>query len=118
MVILIIIIADWLLLIFGQTYSDNGTTLLRLVILSIIPWGINYLYISIARVRKRVVGVIKVAGASSIISLGMGYFLMLKMGLVGVGIGYLAGQSIVAIGVMVSLWQDYHSRPKRTSTKR
>ena len=117
-IILVIIIADWLLLLFGQTYSDNGTTLLRLAILSVIPWGINYLYISIARVRKSVGDVIKVAGASTIISLGLSYFLALKMSLVGVGIGYLAGQSIVAIAVVFSMWRDYHSRPERTIIKR
>ncbi len=113
-ILLVLIIATWLLLLFGQSYSDNGALLLRLAALSVIPWGINYLYISIARVRKTVVDVIKVAGASTLLSLGLSYFLALKMSLVGVGIGYLAGQSIVAIAVVVSLWRDYHSRPERT----
>jgi len=106
-IVLVIIIADWLLLLFGQAYSDNSTTLLRLAILSVVPWGINYLYISIARVRKNVWDVIKVAGASTIISLGLSYFLMLKMDLTGVGIGYLAGQSIVAAFATTSLWREF-----------
>lgn len=115
MILFIIIIADWLLLLFGQNYSDNGATLLRFAVLSIIPWGINYLYISIARARKNVASVIKVAGASTVTSLGLSYILALKMSLVGVGIGYLAGQSIVAIVVAFSIWKAYHSRPKRMS---
>jgi O-antigen/teichoic acid export membrane protein len=110
--LLIWLIADKLLLLFGQAYSDNGALLLRIVVLSVIPWSINYLYISIGRVRKDVSGVIKVAGASSGLSLGLSYFMMLEMSLTGVGVGYLAGQSIVAIVIAFHLWQGYHSRAK------
>jgi O-antigen/teichoic acid export membrane protein len=116
-VLLIVIIAPEFLLLFGKSYSDNGTVLLRMVALSIIPWGINYLYISIARVRKGVSGVIIVSGVSTGLSVGLSYFLMLKMGLTGVGIGYMAGQSIVAIVVAIYLWRSYHPQSEVTSKR-
>jgi len=113
--LLILMIAGKLLLLFGQTYSDSGALLLRILALSVIPWGINYLYVSIARVTKNVSGVIKVAGLSTGFSLGLSYFLMLKMSLAGVGIGYIAGQSIVAIAVVIYLRRGYSFQPQISS---
>jgi O-antigen/teichoic acid export membrane protein len=106
-ILFILIIADKLLLLFGQAYSDNSSLMLRIVLLSIFPYSINYLYISIARVTKNISCIIKVTTVLTSLSLGLSYFLMLNMGLIGVGIGYLAGQSIVAIAVVIFLWRDY-----------
>jgi O-antigen/teichoic acid export membrane protein len=105
----ILITADKLLLLFGQTYSGNSSLLLRIVLLSIFPYSINYLYISIARVTKSIGNIIKVTAMLISLSLGLSYFLMLKMSLIGVGIGYLAGQSIVATVVAIILWRNYKS---------
>jgi len=110
--LLILIIAEKLLLLFGQAYADNATLLLRIVVVAVIPWGINYLYVSIEKVRKNIKGIITVTAAATGLSLGLSYFLMLKMGLVGVGIGYIAGQTIVAIVVVIYLWRRYHPRAK------
>lgn len=106
------IIADKLLLLFGQAYSDNSSLLLFIVLLSIFPYSINYLYISIARVTKNTSSIIKVTIMLTSLSLGLSYLLMLDMGLIGVGIGYLGGQSIVAIGVAIFLWRDYRFSAK------
>ena len=110
--LLILIIAEKLLLLFGQAYADNAALLLRIVVVAVIPWGINYLYVSIERVRKNIKGIITVTAVATCLSLGLSYFLMLKMGLVGVGIGYAAGQTIVAIAVVIHLWRRYHPRIK------
>jgi len=108
--LLILIIAEKLLLLFGQAYADNAALLLRIVVVAVIPWGINYLYVSIERVRKNIKGIITVAAVATCLSLGLSCFLMLEMGLVGVGIGYAAGQTIVAIAVVIHLWRRYHPR--------
>lgn len=109
--LLILIIAEKLLLLFGQAYSDNAALLLRIVVVAVIPWGVNYLYVSIERVRKNIKGIIAVAAVATCLSLGLSYLLMLRMGLIGVGIGYVAGQTIVAIAVVIHLWRRY-SRAK------
>jgi len=105
--LLILIIAEKLLLLFGQAYADNAGLLLRIVIVSVIPWGINYLYLSIERVRKNIKGIITVTAVATCLSLGLSYLLMLRMGLIGVGIGYVAGQTIAAIAVVIHLWRRY-----------
>lgn len=102
-IIVIVLIAGKLLLIFGRTYSNEGTFLLQITALSIIPWGFNYLYISIARFEKQVGGVIKLAGLSTILSLILSYIFITYFGLIGAGIGYLAGQGISAIVVIILL---------------
>ena len=108
LILLVLIIAGKLLLLFGEAYSDNAALLLRILAVAVIPWGINYLYVSIERVRKNIKGIITVAAAATCLSLGLSYLLMLKMGLIGVGIGYAAGQTVVAIAVVIHLWRRYH----------
>jgi O-antigen/teichoic acid export membrane protein len=109
-VLVIAAIGDKILLIFGESYSENGTILLRIMIFSVIPWSISYIYISIERVRKKVSGIIKVSSALACLSLGLGYLLMLKMGIVGMGIGYLVGQSAVAMSIVLVLFRKRRSR--------
>jgi len=104
--ILIFVLADKILMIFGQAYADNCSLLLRIVSLSTIPYAINYLYISICRVTKNISNIIKITAVLTSLSLGLSYFLMLKISLVGVGIGYLAGQTIVATIVAIVLLRD------------
>ncbi len=108
--IVIWIIADKLLLLFGEAYAENAALLLRVVTLAVIPWGVNYLYVSVERIRKNTRGIVTLTAAATCLSLGLSYILMLKMGLVGAGIGYAAGQSIVAVAVAIVLWRRYRSR--------
>ncbi|MFC1947587.1 lipopolysaccharide biosynthesis protein [Chloroflexota bacterium] len=107
--LIIVVIANLILLLFGQEYSENGTLLLRILALSIIPWGINYIYIGIARVKKNIKGLIIIPAIASSLSLGLGYVLMVQIGLVGVGLGYLAGQGAVALPVLLNLWRSRNS---------
>ena len=107
--LIIVTIAGLILLLFGQEYSENGTLLLRILALSIIPWGINYIYIGIARVKKNIKGLIIIPAIASSLSLGLGYVLMVQIGLVGVGLGYLAGQGVVALPVLLNLWRSRNS---------
>jgi O-antigen/teichoic acid export membrane protein len=74
-----------------------------MIAVAIIPWGINYMYISIARFEKRTRDVIIIAGISTVLSLGLSFGLLLKMGMIGVGIGYLVGQFISMLAVVVPI---------------
>ena len=111
-ILVVLVIADKVLLLFGQAYSQNGALLLRIIAVSIIPYSVNYLYITIARVKMDISGVIKVSAAIPCLTLGLCYFLMLNMGLPGIGLGWLAGQSIVATPVAAHLLWRYYSLPK------
>ncbi len=109
LIVVVLVFSEKLLLLFGQAYSENSATLLRVVVAATIPWGFNYLYISIERVRKNTRGIITVTAAATCLSLALSYILMRSAGLVGVGLGYAAGQTAVAIAVGVYMWRRYRS---------
>lgn len=107
--------AEWILRIFGEDYSKNGTIVMKLMILSCVPWGINYLYISIERINKKSKGIIAITATSSVLVLIFCYVLMLKYGLIGLGIGYLIGQTVVGIFVGIHIWHKYFTHNVRES---
>ncbi|UCF08772.1 MAG: hypothetical protein JSW28_03520, partial [Thermoplasmata archaeon] len=84
-------------------YSSNATTLLQLLILSAIPLSINTAYITNLRVKKKIRGIVIIYGFIAGLTLGISYYLMIDWGLTGVGLGWLMGHSLVAIGVIVKL---------------
>jgi O-antigen/teichoic acid export membrane protein len=96
-IIIVVIFAKYFLLLFGKSYSTEATSILRILVISIIPWGINYLYVSIARSSGQVRGLLIISGLSAVLSLILSYAFILKFDLLGIGIGYLAGQSICAL---------------------
>jgi O-antigen/teichoic acid export membrane protein len=71
--------------------------MLRIISLAVIPWSMNYMYITIGRIRKSIKGIIIASVAMASLTLGLGYVLMMRMGLVGAGIGWFLGQTIIAI---------------------
>ena len=103
--ILMILLASFILSIFGSTYSEQGTSLVRILALSTIPWGIIYLFITVERYKKSSLSIIFATLASAVLSIGLSYLLMSTWGLIGLGIGYLAGQTIVAIIVGILMWK-------------
>jgi len=106
-ILIVELFAGKILLAFGQSYSIEGSSLLRIFALSSIPWGINYLYISIARFKKQTGGIIKLAGLSTFLSLLISFVLITRVGLIGSGIGCLAGQSVSSIIVLFILKKEF-----------
>jgi len=109
-ILLIFAIGDKLLLLFGQSYSQSATTLLWLLALSALPLTINYIFLSIKRVQNDIRGIIVLSVFIAGMTLGLSYFLMGEMGILGVGVGWTVGQTIVAIVVgsmfSIKLWRS------------
>ncbi len=111
-IVVLLVLGDKLLLFFGRSYSESGATLLRILAVSAIPVSINCICLSVMRVRKNTKGVILVSAFIASLALGSGYILMLKVGLSGVGVGWIAAQTLVAIIVVLVL---SHRRHRLTS---
>ncbi len=94
--------APWILGLFGPDYAREGTPLLRLLPLAIIPNVFVSLYISIARVQSRMKSIMAVQGIICILSLGMSYLLLKPYGITGIGIAWLTTQSIMAMLLYVT----------------
>jgi O-antigen/teichoic acid export membrane protein len=99
-VILVLVLADKFLLMFGPEYSRNAATLLRLLAVSALPLAINSLYFGTKRVEKNMRVVILLIVLAGAITLGLSYLLMPSKGISGVGIAWLVGQSCVTLVIV------------------
>lgn len=96
-VALMILGAPYILRIFGSDYALEGTTLLRLLLLSAIPNIVNALYISIARVQRRLWALVTVLAILCTLVLALSYILLRLYGIIGVGLAWLISQTLVAV---------------------
>jgi Na+-driven multidrug efflux pump len=71
----------------------------------------NYLYITVGRVKKTTGKILVASLAMSTLSLGLSALLMTmtRMGLTGVALGWLAGQSVVALVLTVPILRQTRS---------
>lgn len=95
-VLVIMIGADWLLLIFGKNYAEYGAGLLRLLALSALPNAIISLYTSIARVERKVLNIAIVLTSQCVLAIILTLTWLEQFGLVGVGMAWLTSQTAVA----------------------
>ncbi len=98
-VIILIIGAPYILRLFGQDYSTEGTTVFRLLCLSAIPNIVINLYLSIARVQRRISKIILVQVVLSMFLLSLSYILLEAQGITGIGIAMLVSQTVIAIAL-------------------
>ena len=101
---LIFLFGDKLLLLFGGEYSRNSLHLLWLLSLSSIPLAVNEIYVVLKRVQLAIRPMLYLYLAITALTLGLSYPLIAEIGLTGVGIGWVAGQGVVALvvgGMMV-----------------
>lgn len=88
--------APYILRIFGPSYAAEGTTLLRLLSLSAIPNIVQALYVSIARVQRRMAAIVIILGVFCALVLVLSYLLLRLYGITGVGVAWLVSQTIIA----------------------
>ncbi len=96
-VAVILIFAPLILRLFGEEYAVEGVTLLRLLCLSAIPNMVVSIYTSIVRVQRRVFPLFVSLTLPYILVICFSFLLMKPYGIIGVGIAWLAGQSLFAM---------------------
>jgi O-antigen/teichoic acid export membrane protein len=99
-VLVLVLAAPIILRLFGDRYALEGATDLRLVALSSLPYAVVSLSVSELRVRRRVLAVFCVLAAGAVLVLSLSYGLLEVMGINGVGLGWLIGESILAAAVL------------------
>jgi O-antigen/teichoic acid export membrane protein len=95
-----ILLGGWFLHFFGPSYAEYGTGVMRYLALAVLPQCVNVLFITVNQVQKRVHLIITQTGALSVLSLGLGYLLLVKYGLNGLGMAYVLAQFLVAAVVI------------------
>lgn len=77
-ILVIILIGDKLLLLFGGDYSEHGTRLLQIFAISALFLGINVVYMTVLRLEKKVTEVIAISGFLALGILSLTYGLLLS----------------------------------------
>jgi O-antigen/teichoic acid export membrane protein len=95
--VLMMIAGDKLLLVFGRSYSSEATGLSRWVAAAALPASLTYVYLAVQRVRKRMKAMVAVSWSVCLVTLGLSYFLVPKIGITGPGIGMLCGYGVGAL---------------------
>lgn len=88
-------------------YAEKGLWLLRLLSLSGVPIAINTIYVTYQRMQRRLAPVVGVYGFVAVFTIGVGWALLRRMELAGIGLAWLASNSaaaLVAGGLMTSGW--------------
>jgi O-antigen/teichoic acid export membrane protein len=96
--------AGLILSIFGAHYAATGTTLLALAALSAVPNVIVTAALFGARVQQRRGVLIGVPAVIAVLVIPPALVLMPTLGLAGVGVALLVGQSVVAAAILVRYW--------------
>jgi O-antigen/teichoic acid export membrane protein len=100
MIILVLLIGDKILLILGENYTNNAKNTLYILVLSCLPYTFNRMYTTLKKIEKSMDIVMFVNAITTIIGLASGYFFINSMGLVGIAVGWMLGQSIVTVGII------------------
>lgn len=91
----IFIFDEKLLLLFGHEYSESCAELLRILAISSILMVTNVIYIAKVNVEKRIDMLLLLTIIGSGTTLTASYILLTKMGLIGIGYGWMVGQGAI-----------------------
>lgn len=92
---------DYILLVFGKQYSTEGIMLLRLLSLSGIFVGANYIFGTLLTIYQHMRLLIAINTVGSITLLG-GSYLLLSQGIVGIGYATLLTQAVLLLLYIIS----------------
>jgi O-antigen/teichoic acid export membrane protein len=101
--LIIFFFGDKILLLFGKSYSKSSMQILQILALSSIPFAISRVYVTIKRVQLKMVPVLVVYASSAIFSLALSLILLPRMGLRGLGIGWLVTQTVIAVVLVIKI---------------
>ena len=94
---------DYVLGLFGQAYVN--LSLLRLLLLSVVPFTINSIYFVVLRVQRRLKQIIMFSALIAISILTLASTLVRAMGAEGLAMGWLLGHCLAAIVVsIIAVW--------------
>jgi O-antigen/teichoic acid export membrane protein len=102
LVIVIVTFAPLILEVFGKRYSDEGAMLLRLLALGVLPNGVNSVCLGVARARRQLLVLFGIQAAEAVSFVALAVVFLPALGIAGVGVAFLVGQSAVALVVFVT----------------
>ncbi|MFI8514761.1 lipopolysaccharide biosynthesis protein [Streptomyces sp. NPDC085460] len=102
-VLVLVVFAPLILAPFGQGYTDNGSTVLRLLAAGALPRVAVELYIGVLRVQGRTGMLAAVQGGMCVLVLGSATVLLGPYGISGAGMAVLGGMTVMAVACVPGL---------------
>jgi len=112
-IVLVYFFGKYVLLIFGEEYSENSFGLFMILAISSIPYTINILYISVKRIQQRLNSVVLMHSFLGLFSIVLSIFFAKWMGVIGVGISWLLVNCIASLFVWRELFNYQDLQPKK-----
>ena len=95
-ILITVFFGQYILLAFGKEYSTEGFRFLQIIALSGVFVGVNAVFGKILQIKKRVKEIIMINIFGAIVLIGLVYLLMDK-GLLGIGLAWVIGRSVVSL---------------------
>jgi O-antigen/teichoic acid export membrane protein len=109
LVVVVVACAGTIMSTFGPHYT-HATNLLRLFAVGLIPFTIVNFVIAVERIQERAGRALLIAGASTVLTIGLDVWLIPSVGLSGAGWGWLIGQTVgAAIAIRLTLRRSARS---------
>lgn len=96
---------DIILGIFSIEYSEHANNILKLLVVSSFFITINSMYLSIRRIQKRINETIIINAFNFFVVLLSCFALIERLGMIGLGLGWIFGQAITSIIVVIILFK-------------
>jgi O-antigen/teichoic acid export membrane protein/aminoglycoside phosphotransferase (APT) family kinase protein len=110
-VAILVVGAPLLLGLFGSAYAESATGVLRLLCLSALPNIVTTLYVSMVRVQRRMKALLIMYMSMCALVIGFTFWLLPLLGILGIGVAWLVGQTIVALVLLATelrpIWIPY-----------
>ncbi len=92
----VVLLAPWILRVFGAEYAEEGTLTLRILALAALPHAVILLGLVTARLQHQLRTVIAIQVTISVITLGTAVVLVERIGNLGAALGWFSAQLLVA----------------------
>jgi O-antigen/teichoic acid export membrane protein len=97
LVLLVCAAAPLILSLYGEAYVVHSTTMLRVVVLAVLPRIVIVVWMSLNRVRQRLGRILAVQSVLTCAVLGLSWVFLPTYGIVAIGVIHLGVQAVVAI---------------------
>ena len=101
-VALLVVLAPFLLSLFGRTYEHHSASVLRLLALGALANLVLQLAVAVARVQRRMRRVVIAAATEAVVTLSLVAPLLHTLGASGAALAWVGAQLLVAVGLLAS----------------
>jgi O-antigen/teichoic acid export membrane protein len=102
MAIVVVVVAPYLLEIFGPRYASEGTSLLRVLAIAIVPQSVAIIFVARERIHARAREIVAVQSTMAVTILTASYVLLNVIGITGIGVAWTTAWTVLALVLLTT----------------